>query len=49
MAIGWGSNFSDISSLNFKTSKFDEFSKSKKNVIIAAVITIVLILSYFLL
>ena len=46
---GFIDNPESLSSLNFKTSKFDEFSKSKKNVIIAAVITIVLILSYFLL
>ena len=46
---GFIDNPESLSSLNFKTSKFDEFSKSKKNIIIAAVITIVLILSYFLL
>ena len=46
---GFIDNPESLSSLNFKTSKFDEFSKSKKNVIIATVITIVLILSYFLL
>ena len=46
---GFIDNPESLSSLNFKTSKFDEFSKSKKNIIIAGVITIVLILSYFLL